>query len=126
MSFRYGEGKPRDKELEDCRSYVAECAQGISHYPHDPDEPCVRCERDAWKTAVLDAAVVNWTYTKEHETNPRKAVNDLLAWESQVALDPAVSEPAAALHAYIKELEAALREIQGRVSEVTMRVLNPR
>jgi methylphosphotriester-DNA--protein-cysteine methyltransferase len=39
-------------ELEDCRSYVAEIAQGVSHYPHDAGEPCVRCERDALKLAT--------------------------------------------------------------------------
>jgi hypothetical protein len=50
-----------------------------------------------WKHAILDAVIVNWTFTKEHEMNPRKAVHDALAWESQVALDPAVSEPAAQL-----------------------------
>jgi len=32
-----------EKKLEDARSYVAEVAQGISHYPHADGEPCVRC-----------------------------------------------------------------------------------
>lgn len=51
-------------------------------------------DRDAWKDAVLDATVVDWIYTKEHETDPRKAVNDLLVWQQQVALNPAVSKTA--------------------------------
>jgi len=33
-------------ERDDARQYVAEIAQGMSHYPHDADEPCVRCQRD--------------------------------------------------------------------------------
>jgi hypothetical protein len=57
-----------------------------------------------WKDAVIDAAVVDWIYTKEHETNPRKAVNDLLAWQAKLALDPAVSKEAHDLHEQIAAL----------------------
>ena len=49
----------------------------------------------------------DWIFTKEHESNPHKAVVDLLAWQQVLALDPAISEPAAKLHARIAELEAA-------------------
>lgn len=35
-------------------------------------------ERDAWKNAVIDAAVVNWTYTIADDADPRKAVNALI------------------------------------------------
>lgn len=61
----------------------------------------------AWKDAIIDAAVVDWVYCKEHETDPRKAVNDLLAWQAQIALDPAVSKEAANLHQRIAAAEAA-------------------
>lgn len=54
----------------------------------------VERERDEWKNAIIDAAVVDWVYTKEHETNPRKAVGDLLARQAKIALDPAVSKEA--------------------------------
>src|SRR5262245_11187658 len=60
-----------------------------------------------WKDAIIDACVVDWIFTKDHETDPRKAVNDLLCWQQRIALDPAVSEDAAKLHARIAELEAA-------------------
>lgn len=49
----------------------------------------------AWKEAIIDAAVIDWVYTKEHEENPRKAINDLLCHAQRLALDPAVSEDAA-------------------------------
>ena len=55
-------------------------------------------ERDrlrAWKAAVEEAGVVNWTLTAENENDPRKAVAALLAMQSQQALDPAISREAA-------------------------------
>jgi len=62
-----------------------------------------------WKDAIIDACVVDWIFAKAHETDPRKAVNDLLCWQQRIALDPAVSKDAADLHARINELEAALK-----------------
>lgn len=53
--------------------------------------------RNEWREAVIDALVVNFIYAKEHDDNPRKALNDLLAWEQTVALDPKVSSAAQAL-----------------------------
>ena len=55
---------------------------------------------EAWeqmRAAVLDALIVGHIYRAEHETDPRKALADLLAWETQIALDPAVSSAAADL-----------------------------
>src|SRR5260370_31885203 len=40
------------KEHQDARSYVAEIAQGISHYPHDEDGPCVRCNLEKERAMV--------------------------------------------------------------------------
>lgn len=56
-----------------------------------------------WKDAIIDACVVDWVLTAEHENDPRKAVNDLLCWQQKLALDPAVSEDAAKLHALVRE-----------------------
>jgi hypothetical protein len=61
-----------------------------------------------WKEAVIDATVVDWIFTKAHERDPRKAVNDLLAWQQQIALDPAVSKEAHELHGQIKDLKEAI------------------
>jgi len=52
---------------------------------------------EAWKTAVIDALIVNHIYSNEHETNPRKAISDLIAWETKIALDSSVSSDAANL-----------------------------
>lgn len=50
--------------------------------------------RLAWKDAVIDAAVVDWVYTAEHEVDPRKCINDLLVYQQKIALDPAISQAA--------------------------------
>lgn len=60
----------------------------------------VRAERaaeESFKKAVIDALVVNHIYRAEHDTNPRLAIIDLIAWEVKIALDPAVSEAARSL-----------------------------
>ena len=48
--------KIRDLEaqLTDARSYVAEVAAGITHYPHAEGEPCVRCERDEARDVAVE------------------------------------------------------------------------
>jgi hypothetical protein len=50
-----------------------------------------------WKKAVIDGLIVAHIYRAEHENNPTMALNDLLCWTQQVALDPAVSSEAQAL-----------------------------
>lgn len=68
---------------------------------------------EAWKAAIEEAAVVNWTLTAENANDPRKAVRDLIACIMREALDPMVSQPASDLHEKIKGLEsdnAALRQ----------------
>lgn len=47
-----------------------------------------------WKNIIIDKLVICGIFRKEHETNPRLAVDALLNWEIAVALDPAVSEDA--------------------------------
>lgn len=74
-------------------------------------------ERDAWKDAIIDAAVVDWIYTAEHETNPRKAVNDLLCWQQTIALDPAISKPAHDLVERAERAEAELARAEQTIRE---------
>ncbi len=69
-------------------------------------------ERDEWRDAVIDAAVVNWTYQKAHETDPRAAIHALLCQAQREALDPVISEEAAKLHAQLTASEQAREKIQ--------------
>ena len=50
-----------------------------------------------WRDAVTDALVSGGIYSQAHDSDPRKAVADLIAWEVKIALDTAVSAEAAAL-----------------------------
>lgn len=51
----------------------------------------------SWKEEVIDQLVCCHIYNGTHDNDPRKAVNDLIAWHVQVALDPQVSSDAQAL-----------------------------
>lgn len=69
---------------------------------HDLDEEIfslrARAEKaEQFRDAVIDALVVSGIYVEEHDTNPRKALNDLIRWEQKIALDPLVSSDARAL-----------------------------
>lgn len=58
----------------------------------------IQQEYDAgFKEAVTDELVVCGIYTKEHDENPRKAVQDAILWNCSVALDPLVSKEASEL-----------------------------
>lgn len=48
----------------------------------------------AWREAVIDELVVDHIYNKEHESDPRKAIKDIINWNVGVALDPQVSSSA--------------------------------
>jgi hypothetical protein len=54
-------------------------------------------DENPWKMAVTAAMICAHILRREHETDPEKALAELLAWEIDVALDPAVSSRAEAL-----------------------------
>jgi hypothetical protein len=68
----------------------------ILHMALDSLESSERREAElrAFKDTVIDALVCTCIYEAAHETDPRKALNDLLVWEGNVALDPKVSKAA--------------------------------
>jgi hypothetical protein len=63
----------------------------------------------AWKDAVIDPLVILYIYRKEHEADPRLALNDAIDYHVQIALDPQVSSDAAAL--VQRGRDAMLREV---------------
>ena len=56
-----------------------------------------------WKAAVIDQLIIAHTLTAEHESDPLKAIQDLLAYNSDIAVDPRVSGAAAKLVERTKE-----------------------
>jgi hypothetical protein len=68
---------------------------------------------NSFKEQLIEHLVIDCIYQKEHETNPRKAVQDLISWEVQIALDPQVSSDAAGLiERGRKEKQATIMELQ--------------
>jgi len=65
--------------------------------PHDDTAllQAIEAEKlNPWKAAIIGANVTHWSLKKEHESNPRLALNDLLCISNQYALDPQISEDA--------------------------------
>jgi hypothetical protein len=52
----------------------------------------VETPKDAWKEAIVEACAVN--HISWDENDARKSLRNLISWETQVALDPKVSEAA--------------------------------
>lgn len=50
-----------------------------------------------WKEAVISELVVSHIYQAKHDTDPRKAIQDAISWNTDIALDPLVSSDAQAL-----------------------------
>lgn len=67
-----------------------------------------------WKLAVIDQLVIAHILTAEHESNPLKAVQDLLAYHTEIAVDPRVSGAAAGL---VEQAKAEEREACAKVCE---------
>jgi hypothetical protein len=59
----------------------------------------------------------------ENKDNPRKAINELLAWQQKLALDPAVSEDAAKLHRRAETAEQALEAAEQKIKSLTARAI---
>ena len=67
-----------------------------------------------WKAAVIDQLIIAHTLTAEHESDPLKAIQDLLAYNSDIAVDPRVSGAAAKL---VEQAKAEEREACAKVCE---------
>ena len=67
-----------------------------------------------WKAAVIDQLIIAHILTAEHESDPLKAIQDLLAYHADIAVDPRVSGAAATL---VEQAKAEEREACAKVCE---------
>jgi len=67
-----------------------------------------------WKAAVIDQLIIAHILTAEHESDPLKAIQDLLAYHTDIAVDPRVSGAAATL---VEQAKAEEREACAKVCE---------
>lgn len=49
---------------------------------------------DAWHEVVREGLIVNHIFQNDHDTDPKKAIADLIAYEVALALDPRISKEA--------------------------------
>lgn len=95
--FRRWVEKPEEDRAQGCLLATSEIQDALEDYD----------EVAQWKAAVDDACVIAWVPM----TTPRETIRALLLDASNLALDPAVSEEAAGLHARIGELERELKAL---------------
>ena len=97
--------KHKDGEFIDLgREAIARAEAALAEPQPDADGP--------WKSAVIDQLVIAHILTAEHESDPLKAIQDLLAYHADIAVDPRVSGAAAKLveQAKAEEREACAHE----------------
>ena len=54
-------------------------------------------EQSEWERVLIERLVVLHILSPEHETNPSKALHDIISYEVLISLDPLVSSDAVAL-----------------------------
>ena len=104
----------RDTDCPACQAIAAAEAQQerLLQDMHDAGRKAAITEAVApWKSAVIDQLVIAHILTAEHESDPLKAIQDLLAYHTDIAVDPRVSGAAAKLVEQAKaEVESAATE----------------
>jgi len=100
-------------EEADMRTYALQAA--------DKREAEVRTEAMRWREAIINELVIAHIYSKEHDDNPRKAIQDAISWNCAVALDPAVSSDAQAL---VEKGRAGMEKDAMRAEQALRKVLD--
>lgn len=72
--------------------------------------------KNPWKSAIINELVVDHIYTVNHETDPRKALADVISWNCRVVLDPSVSKEARDLQQ--QAIDAAFEHVAGLFDRV--------
>ena len=81
-------------------------------------------KQNPWKAAIIDELIVDCIYSKEHESDPRRALAEAIAWNVKVALDPSASKEARDMQQ--AAINAALESVANRIKlEVTTRGYDP-
>jgi hypothetical protein len=87
-----------------------ECRREVTEYAEEFAREAVRINEGEWKRVAIDALGCRNIYRAEHDIDPVKAVSDLLAWETEIALDPQVSSAAQKLIDHGKEEAARMNQ----------------
>ena len=74
---------PLALELRKARAVLARWGRHPAPVPEEAANP--------WKDALIDALVCNFLLNKENESDPKKALHDLISWELELARDLSIS-----------------------------------
>lgn len=77
-----GENTSLKRELELAGNYAAEIAQGVTHYPHEIGEPCVRCDSEQALAEAVEMLTYNHEYPCAQERCYRKGDKEVPACPS--------------------------------------------
>ena len=69
----------------------------IDHATASIFEAIKALEQSEWERVLIERLVVLHILSPEHETNPSKALHDIISYEVLISLDPLVSSDAVAL-----------------------------
>lgn len=98
---------------EKARAAIARAEAALTEPQPDADTP--------WMDAVIVELLVACMLDAGHEADPSRAVKDLIAYHSDLAVDPRVSEAAAKL---VEQARAEEREACAKVCEIERDALN--
>jgi hypothetical protein len=80
-------------EVQSWRAYARAVLARWGHLPRE-EETSIDIEvTNPWKDAVFDALICSFLLNEENASDPKKALRDLLAWESELARDPLINPP---------------------------------
>lgn len=114
----------RDYSLAPAFRRLTEAKEEIQRYAlqaADKREAEVRTEAMRWREAIINELVIAHIYSKEHDDNPRKAIQDAISWNCAVALDPTVSSDAQAL---VEKGRAGMEKDAMRAEQALRKVLD--
>lgn len=111
----------RPHPWEGAQPWVLAAMHAYALQAADKREAEVRTEAMRWREAIINELVIAHIYSKEHDDNPRKAIQDAISWNCAVALDPAVSSDAQAL---VEKGRAGMEKDAMRAEQALRKVLD--
>ena len=97
----YGEDTAEAESLSEALKRIARGLEPMGITPNDDDGdlhlPTKALEQSEWERVLIERLAVLHILSPEHETNPSKALHDIISYEVLISLDPLVSSDAVAL-----------------------------
>ena len=97
----YGQDTAEAESLSEALRRIARGLEPMGITPNDDDGdlqlPIKALEQSEWERVLIERLAVLHILSPEHETNPSKALHDIISYEVLISLDPLVSSDAVAL-----------------------------